>query len=103
MHYLAELAAAHPHVTIQLLPLSASLHAAGGSGTFSILRFSHDPAPMLVLADGPGGGTVLDNQDTVAACGRAFAKLRALALTPEESGRWLRRMAGAKGGRLPLR
>jgi hypothetical protein len=34
LHYLAELAAAHPRVTIQLLPLTASLHAAGGSGTF---------------------------------------------------------------------
>ena len=103
LHYLAELAAAHPRVTIQLLPLSASLHAAGGSGTFTILRFSHDPAPMLVLADGPGGGTVLDNQDSVAAYGLALAELRSLALTPDESARWLRRMAGAKGGHLPLR
>jgi transcriptional regulator with XRE-family HTH domain len=103
LHYLAELAAAHPRVTIQLLPLTASLHAAGGSGTFSILRFSHDPAPMLVLADGPGGGTVLDNQDSVAAYGLAFDKVRCLALTPEESARWLQRMAGTKGGRLSLR
>jgi hypothetical protein len=37
---------------------------------------------MLVLADGPGGGTVLDNQDTVAAYDLALAKLRSLALTP---------------------
>jgi transcriptional regulator with XRE-family HTH domain len=103
MHYLAELAAVHPRVTIQLLPLTASLHAAGGSGTFSILRFSHDPAPMLVLAGGPGGGTVLDNQDSVAAYDLALARLRSLALTPYESARWLRRMTGAKGGRLPLR
>jgi transcriptional regulator with XRE-family HTH domain len=103
LHYLAELAAAHPRVTIQLLPLTASLHAAGGSGTFSILRFSHDPAPMLVLADGPGGGTVLDDQDSVTAYGLALDKLRSLALTPDESARWLRRMSGAKGGHLPHR
>ena len=98
-----KVAAAHPHVTIQLLPLSASLHAAGGSGTFSILRFSHDPAPMLVLADGPASGTVLDNQDSVAAYDRALTELRSQALTPEESARWLRRMAGAQGCRLPVR
>ena len=103
LHYLTELAAAHPRVTIQLLPLSASLHAAGGSGTFSILRFSHDPAPMLVLADGPGGGTVLDNQDSAGAYDLALAKLCALALTPDESARLLRRMAGGGGGRLSLR
>jgi transcriptional regulator with XRE-family HTH domain len=103
LHYLAELAAAHPRVTIQLLPLTASLHAAGGSGTFSILRFSHDPAPMLVLADGPGGGTALDNQDSVAAYELALTKLRSLALTPDESARWLRRLAGVQRGRLPLR
>ncbi len=92
LHYLAELAAAHPRVTIQLLPLTASLHAAGGSGTFSILCFSHDPAPMLVLADGPGGGGVLDNQDSVAAYGLALAKLRSQALTwmspPAGSSAW---------------
>jgi hypothetical protein len=67
LRHLAELAADHPRVTIQLLPLTASLHPAGGSGTFSILRFSAEPAPMLVLADGPGGGTLLDNQSSVAA------------------------------------
>jgi transcriptional regulator with XRE-family HTH domain len=103
LHYLAELAAVHPRVVVQLLPLTASLHAAGGSGTFSILRFSHDPAPMLVLADGPGGSTVLDNQDSVAAYDLALAKLRSLAVTPDESARWLRRMDGAKGRHLPLR
>jgi transcriptional regulator with XRE-family HTH domain len=53
LRYLAEFASAHPRVTIQLLPLTASLHAAGGSGTFTILAFSPDPAPGLVLADGP--------------------------------------------------
>jgi hypothetical protein len=64
------------------------------------MRFSHDPAPMLVLADGPGGGTVLDNQEPVAAYGLAFARVRSLALTPDESADWLRRMAGASGDRL---
>lgn len=58
---------------------------------------------MLVLADGPGGATVLDNQDSVAAYCLALAKLRILALAPEESARWLQRMTEAKGGRLPLR
>jgi transcriptional regulator with XRE-family HTH domain len=96
LRYLAELTEAHPRVTIQLLPLTASLHAAGGSGTFAILRFSHDPAPTLVLADGPGGGTFLDDQHTTTAYQRAHDELRTLALTPGESARWLRRMSGDK-------
>jgi hypothetical protein len=41
---------------------------------------------MLVLADGPGGGTLLDNQESVTACQRA--------LTEQETASWLRRMAG---------
>jgi hypothetical protein len=96
LRYLANLTEAHPRVTIQLLPLTASLHAAGGSGTFTILRFSHDPAPTLVLADGPGGGTFLDNQHTTTAYQHAHDELRTLALTPDESARWLRRMSGDK-------
>jgi hypothetical protein len=58
---------------------------------------------MLVLADGPGGATLLDNRDTVAAYKQAFTELRSIALTPDESARWLQRMAGAKGSHLPLR
>ncbi len=96
LRHLAELAASHPRVTIQLLPLTASLHAAGGSGAFSILHFSQEPAPKLVLADGPGGGTLLDNQQSVAAYEKALEELRTLALTPEESARWLLRMAGGQ-------
>jgi hypothetical protein len=94
LHHLAELATAHPRVTIQLLPLTTSLHAAGGSGTFTILRFSAEPAPSLVLADGPGGGTLLDNQQSVADHERALDELRSLALTEEQSASWLRRMSG---------
>jgi transcriptional regulator with XRE-family HTH domain len=98
LRHLAELAASHPRVMIQLLPLTASLHAAGGSGTFSILRFSVEPAPALVLADGPGGGTLLDSQVSVAAYEQALAELRSLALTEQESASWLLRMAGGPTG-----
>jgi transcriptional regulator with XRE-family HTH domain len=100
LRYLADLAEAHPRVTIELLPLTASLHAAGGSGTFTILRFSHDPAPTLVLADGPGGGAFLDHQHAAAAYQRAYEELCTLALASGESARWLRRMSGDKA-RLP--
>jgi transcriptional regulator with XRE-family HTH domain len=94
LRHLAELAADHPRVIIRLLPLTASLHPAGGSGTFSLLRFSAEPAPMLVLADGPGGGTLLDSQPSVAAYEQALAELRSLTLGEEESASWLTRMAG---------
>jgi transcriptional regulator with XRE-family HTH domain len=96
LRYLADLTEAHPRVKIELLPLTASLHAAGGSGTFTILGFSHDPAPTLVLADGPGGGAFLDDQHATAAYQRAYEELRPLALASGESARWLRRMSGDK-------
>ena len=98
LRYLADLADDHPRVTIQLLPLTASLHAAGGSGTFTILRFSHDPAPALVLADGPGGGTFLDNQHTTTAYQHAHDELRALALGVDETVCKLHVMAGGHAG-----
>jgi transcriptional regulator with XRE-family HTH domain len=98
LRHLAELSASHPRVTIQLLPLTASLHAARGSGMFSLLRFSQEPAPALVLADGPGGGTLLDNQPSVTAYEQALAELRSLALTEQESASWLMRMAGGPTG-----
>jgi transcriptional regulator with XRE-family HTH domain len=96
LRYLADLAEAHPRVTLQLLPLTASLHPGGGSGTFTILRFSHDPAPTLVLADGPGGGAILDDQHTTTAYQHAYDELRTQALPPGESVRWLHRMSGDK-------
>jgi transcriptional regulator with XRE-family HTH domain len=96
--HLAELAVSHPRVTIQLLPLTASLHATGGSGTFALLRFSAEPAPALVLTDGPGGRTLLDSQPSVAAYEQALAELRSLALGEEESASWLMRMAGGTPG-----
>lgn len=98
LRHLAELAAGHPRVRIQLLPLTASLHAAGGSGMFSMLRFSQEPAPTLVLADGPGGGTLLDSQPSAAAYEHALAELSSLALSEEESASWLMRMAGGPAG-----
>jgi hypothetical protein len=52
---------------------------------------------MLVLADGPGGGTLLDSQPSVAAYEQVFAELRSLALS-EESASWLMRMAGEPAG-----
>jgi hypothetical protein len=60
---------------------------------------------MLVLADGPGGGTLLDNQPSVAAYEQALAELRSLALTEQESASWLTRMADGPtrpGGMSPL-
>jgi transcriptional regulator with XRE-family HTH domain len=96
LRFLADLGEAHPRVSIQLLPLTTCLHAAGGSGTFTILSFSHDPAPTQVLADGPGGGAFLDDQHTTATYQRAHDELRTLALTQDESARWLRRMSGEK-------
>lgn len=88
-HLLALTAACPPRVTIWLLPLGDGTQAAGGSGGFSLLRFSKVPVPGMALIDGPAGFLYVDAPDSVAAYGRAFEALVCLALDPGETARRL--------------
>jgi transcriptional regulator with XRE-family HTH domain len=83
-----------PASTIQVLPFSAGAHAVAGSGSLTILRFPDAPSLGVVYLEALSGGVYLDSQADVARYVRAFALLRAAALSPADSARLLRSMTG---------
>ncbi len=92
--YLAKLSSEFPAVTIQVLPFSAGAHAAAGGGSLAILRFPDAPSLGVVHLEALSGGVYLESQEEVARYVRAFALLRAAALSPAESARLLRSRTG---------
>jgi transcriptional regulator with XRE-family HTH domain len=92
--HLAKLSSEFPAVTIQVLPFSAGAHAAAGGGSLAILRFPDAPSLGVVYLEALSGGVYLESQEEVARYVRAFALLRAAALSPAESVRLLRNLTG---------
>jgi transcriptional regulator with XRE-family HTH domain len=92
--HLAKLSGEFPAVTIQVLPFSAGAHAAAGGGSLAILRFPDAPSLGVVYLEALSGGVYLESQEEVARYVRAFALLRAAALSPAESARLLRNLTG---------
>ena len=90
---LARLGEDAPAITLQVLPFSAGAHAGAGSGSLAILRFPDAPSLGVVYLEALSGGVYLESQADVARYIRAFALLRAAALSPAESTRLLRRLA----------
>ena len=91
--HLIKLAGDYPAVTIQVLPFSAGAHAAAGSGSLAILRFPDAPSLGVVYLEALSGGVYLEDQADVARYVRAFALLRAAALSPAESVHLLRNLS----------
>jgi transcriptional regulator with XRE-family HTH domain len=91
--HLVKLAADYPAVTIQVLPFSAGAHAAAGSGSLAILRFPDAPSLGVVYLEALSGGVYLEDQADVARYVRAFALLRAAALSPADSAHLLRSLS----------
>lgn len=79
-------------VSVQVLPFAAGAYAAG-SASMAILRFSETPGLGVIHLAGLSGGVSLEDQEDLARYVRAFAQLRAAALTPAASARLLRDMA----------
>ena len=85
-----------PGVSLRVLPFEAGAHAAAGCGSMAILRFADTPGLgviHLAALSGGGAGVGLEDAEDVARYVRAFAQLRAAALTPAASARLLRDMA----------
>ena len=91
--HLARLSEGAPALTLQVLPFSAGAHAAVGSGSLAILRFPDAPSLGVVCLEALSGGVYLESQVDVARYIRAFALLRAAALSPADSARLLRGLA----------
>jgi transcriptional regulator with XRE-family HTH domain len=87
--HLLRLMEVFPRLTLQVLPFSAGAHAAAGSGSLAILRFPDAPSLGVVYLEALSGGMYLEGQEDVARYIRAFARLRASALSTTESAQLL--------------
>src|SRR5206468_3412132 len=87
--HLTRLAGHVPGLTLQVLPFTAGAHAAAGSASLAILRFPDAPGLGVVYLEALSGGVYLESQEDVARYIRAFALLRAAALSTADSARLL--------------
>jgi len=94
IRHLVQLSGNLPDLTLQVLPFSAGAHAAAGSASLAILRFSDAPSLGVVHVEALSGGVYLESQADVARYIRAFALLRASALSAADSVRLLRGLEG---------
>ena len=94
IRHLVQLSEDLPDLTLQVLPFSAGAHAAAGSASLAILRFSDAPSLGVVYVEALSGGVYLESQADVARYVRAFALLRAAALDAADSLRLLRSLSG---------
>ena len=78
--------------TLEVLPFAAGAYAAG-VGSMAILRFSDTPGLGVIHLAALSGGVSLEDRDDLARYVRAFAQLRAAALSPAASARLLGDMA----------
>jgi transcriptional regulator with XRE-family HTH domain len=77
-------AAGLPHVTLQVLPLSAGAHG-GMDGAFTILLFEEQANQNLVFAANGAGGLFLEKDEEIERYASIFAGLQHGALSPARS------------------
>jgi transcriptional regulator with XRE-family HTH domain len=78
-------------ITLQLLPLSAGLHASMGSG-FVILDYSDSRDPSLVYLEGRTGGNFLEKEAELTDYRRVFTSLTRSALGEAETIKALKKL-----------
>lgn len=82
-----------PEVSIQVLPFSKGAHP-GGSGTFIIMDFAdEDAAPVIYLEGAFHDQVVREKPEVLEVYRKVFARLQAMALSPDESAEFIRRVA----------
>lgn len=85
-------AAELPHVTLQVLPLSAGAHG-GMDGAFTILLFEEQANQNLVFAANGAGGLFLEKDEEIERYAGIFSGLQASALSPARSIEMVARLA----------
>jgi len=85
-------AAGLPHVTLQVLPLSAGAHG-GMDGAFTILLFEEQANQNLVFAANGAGGLFLEKDEELARYAAIFDGLRNEALSPPQSAKMIATLA----------
>jgi Domain of unknown function (DUF5753)/Helix-turn-helix domain len=81
-----------PNVTLQVLPYDVGAHA-GMDGTFAILDFPEPGDPDVVYAENATGGLFLEKSEELRKYIFIFEHIRAAALSPQESGALLAKLA----------
>jgi hypothetical protein len=86
-------ASQQPNVTLQVLPLSSGVHPAL-NGPFCILEFPERGDQDVVYTEGVSGHAYLERDAEVRSCVEVFDLLRAAALSPADTVKFIGRMAG---------
>jgi len=86
-------ASQQPNVTLQVLPLSSGVHPAL-NGPFCILEFPERGDQDVVYTEGVAGHAYLERDADVRSCAEVFDLLRAAALSPADTVKFIERMAG---------
>ncbi|PKV85520.1 helix-turn-helix transcriptional regulator [Streptomyces sp. TLI_146] len=85
----------NPRVNIQVLPYEVGSHA-GLTGSFTLFRFSGDPA--IIYTEGYGMGHPTANPETVKDCSLRYDHLQAAALSLRDSAELIRRVMEERYG-----
>jgi transcriptional regulator with XRE-family HTH domain len=96
LEHLAE-SAELPQVTLQVLPYDVGGHP-GMAGAFAILQFGDPFASDVVYIESQAGDLFLESEIDISRFTAIFEHLRALALSPERSVSFLRRIASRQTG-----
>jgi transcriptional regulator with XRE-family HTH domain len=90
LRFLVE-AGGEPHVTVQLLPFSAGAHP-GMPGSFVVMSFADPADPEIVYLDSMAGDLFLETEGDIRRFGSVFDHLRATALSPQDSRKFIEGM-----------
>ena len=82
-----------PNVTLQVLPLSSGVHPAL-NGPFCILEFPERSDQDVVYTEGVAGHAYLERDAEVRFCAEVFDLLRAAALSPADTAKFIERKTG---------
>jgi hypothetical protein len=86
-------ASQQPNVTLQVLPLSSGVHPAL-NGPFCILEFPERGDQDVVYTEGVAGHAYLERDAEVRFCAEVFDLLRAAALSPADTAKFIERKIG---------
>jgi transcriptional regulator with XRE-family HTH domain len=89
---IADVSSEFPEVSIRVLPFASGAHAAGATGSFTVLRYAHAPDLGVVHLVGISGGAFLEQQQDVMAYASAFEQLEMSALSPAASACLIRQI-----------
>lgn len=91
LSHIAEVAAL-PHVDIQVMPFAVGAHP-GTPGSFIVLRFAEPTDPPVVYIETMAGDLYPESQADINSAILAFDRLRAMALSPDDSTALIRQVA----------